>query len=121
MLNKPVHLRLVDLAELAEQGDAGIVDEDVERGMGGGRGRRELQNLFRRADIHAKEACDGQQAIEQLAACQPDIILIDYMPMMNGIEAARLVGQSLRERQSSLDFVRFRIAISPMDFSRQAP
>lgn len=38
------------------------------------------------------EACDGKQAIEQAAACQPDIILMDYsMPNMNGIEAARLI------------------------------
>ena len=36
------------------------------------------------------EACDGRQAIEQVAACQPDIVLMDYsMPYMNGIEAAR--------------------------------
>ena len=38
------------------------------------------------------EACDGRQAIEQVAACQPDIILMDYsMPNMNGIEAARFI------------------------------
>jgi DNA-binding NarL/FixJ family response regulator len=41
------------------------------------------------------EACDGKQAIEQAAACRPDIILMDYnMPMMNGIEAARLIKKS---------------------------
>src|SRR5687767_6815550 len=44
------------------------------------------------------EACDGKQAIEQVAACQPDIILMDYnMPMMNGIEAARLIKKSWGE------------------------
>ena len=44
------------------------------------------------------EACDGQQAIEQVAACQPDIILMDYnMPKMNGIEAARLIKKSWGE------------------------
>src|SRR5687767_3359822 len=49
------------------------------------------------------EACDGKQAIEQAAACQPDIILMDYyMSKMNGIEAARLMKKSW-ERQSSLD------------------
>ena len=38
------------------------------------------------------EACDGRQAIQQVAACQPDIVLMDYsMPYMNGIEAARLI------------------------------
>ncbi len=44
------------------------------------------------------EACDGKQAIEQVAACQPDIILMDYhMPMMNGIEAARVIKNSWGE------------------------
>ena len=44
------------------------------------------------------EACDGKQAIEQVAVCQPDIILMDYyMPKMNGIEAARLIKQSWGE------------------------
>ena len=34
------------------------------------------------------EACDGIQAIEQVAACQPDVILMDVMmPKMNGMEA----------------------------------
>jgi len=33
-VHHPVHLRLVDFVELAEQGDAGIVDDDVERRMG---------------------------------------------------------------------------------------
>jgi two-component system, chemotaxis family, protein-glutamate methylesterase/glutaminase len=38
------------------------------------------------------EACDGRQAIDQVAACQPDVVLMDYsMPYMNGIEAARLI------------------------------
>lgn len=44
------------------------------------------------------EACDGKQAIEQVAACQPDIILMDYnMPIMNGIEAASLIKKSWGE------------------------
>ena len=44
------------------------------------------------------EASDGKQAIEQVAACRPDIILMDYnMPMMNGIEAARLIKKSWGE------------------------
>ena len=44
------------------------------------------------------EACDGKQAVEQVTVCQPDVILRDYsMPMMNGIEAARLIKQSWQE------------------------
>ena len=50
-------------------------------------------------DLHiVGEACDGKQAIEQVAACQPDIVLMDhYMPKMNGIEAARLIKKSSGE------------------------
>jgi hypothetical protein len=44
-VHQPVHLRLVDLGELAEQRDASIVDEDVEAGMGGDRGPREILDL----------------------------------------------------------------------------
>ena len=44
------------------------------------------------------EACDGIQAIEQVAACHPDIILMDYsMPNMNGIEAARHIKKCWEE------------------------
>ena len=52
--------------------------------------------LIRYPDLQiVGEACDGKQAIEQVAACQPDIILMDYnMPVMNGIEAARLIKKS---------------------------
>ena len=46
-LHQPVHLRLLDLVELAEQGDAGIVDDDVEPGMGRCRGLREVCDLLR--------------------------------------------------------------------------
>ena len=52
--------------------------------------------LTRYVDVRiVGEACDGKQAIEQVAVCKPDIILMDYsMPMMNGIEAARLIKKS---------------------------
>ena len=44
------------------------------------------------------EACDGIQAMEQVAVCQPDIILMDYsMPNMNGVEAARLIKKCWEE------------------------
>jgi DNA-binding NarL/FixJ family response regulator len=44
------------------------------------------------------EACDGLQAIEQVAACQPNIVLMDYsMPNMNGIVAARHIKENWEE------------------------
>ncbi len=52
-VHQPVHLRLVDFVELAEQGDAGIVDDDVEPGMGGDGGFCEVRDLLRLADIDA--------------------------------------------------------------------
>src|SRR5215216_7615488 len=56
-----------------------------------------LRNMLRACvDLQiVGEACDGKQAIEQVAACQPDIVLMDYnMPVMNGIEAARIIKKS---------------------------
>jgi len=40
------------------------------------------------------EACDGQEAIEKATEMQPDIILLDVgMPLLNGIEAAKIIRQ----------------------------
>jgi DNA-binding NarL/FixJ family response regulator len=41
------------------------------------------------------EAADGQEAIDMLEACQPDVVLMDIsMPRMNGIAAANLIKRS---------------------------
>jgi two-component system, NarL family, response regulator LiaR len=41
------------------------------------------------------EARDGEEAINRVASCQPDIVLLDYkMPKMNGIEAASTIKRS---------------------------
>lgn len=41
------------------------------------------------------EAEDGKEAIELVAACRPDVVLLDInMPKVNGIEAARLIKRS---------------------------
>src|SRR5215211_7226469 len=50
-VHQPFELRLVDLVELAQQGYAGIVDEDVERGMRGNRSRGKRIDLRGLADI----------------------------------------------------------------------
>jgi len=48
------------------------------------------------ADI-VGEACDGLEAVEKAAQLQPAIVLMDIsMPRMNGLDAAKLIRQSLR-------------------------
>ena len=42
------------------------------------------------------EAVDGREAVERVGALRPDVVILDIeMPIMNGIEAARLIRQSL--------------------------
>ena len=70
-----------------------LVDDHVPR-------RIALRNaLARYADIQiVGEACDGKQAVEQVRACQPDVILMDiHMPRMNGIQAASAIKGSSQE------------------------
>lgn len=41
------------------------------------------------------EACDGAEGVRKAAELQPDIILLDVgLPKLNGIEAARRIGQA---------------------------
>ena len=54
-VDQPLHLRLVDLVEGAEQGDAGIVDDDVQAGMRGDRRSCKILDL-RRARRRRRDA-----------------------------------------------------------------
>jgi|SRR4051794_32581643 two-component system nitrate/nitrite response regulator NarL len=41
------------------------------------------------------DACDGKDAIEKAAECQPDLIVLDLaMPVMNGFQAAEHLSKS---------------------------
>lgn len=40
------------------------------------------------------EAADGQEAVELVADCRPDIVLMDlHMPVLDGMQATRLIKQ----------------------------
>jgi len=53
---------------------------------------------------HHRKASDGQEAAEQATEMQPDIILLDVgMPLMDGIQAARVIRQ--RSPKSRIVFV----------------
>jgi len=42
------------------------------------------------------EAGDGKEAIEKAKECHPDLILLDLsMPVMNGLEAAKVLNESM--------------------------
>ena len=53
--------------------------------------RDALRDLLKSYDdiLIVGEAGNGQEAIDMVESCQPDVVLLDiYMPKMNGIEAA---------------------------------
>jgi DNA-binding NarL/FixJ family response regulator len=55
--------------------------------------------LSSRLDIEVcGEASNGQEAIEKAHALKPDLIILDItMPVLNGIDAARVIRQTLPE------------------------
>src|SRR5262249_7516529 len=87
-----LHLRLVDLLELAEQGDAGIVDENVERRMDDGGSFREFCDFSGLGDIDAMHADLAAAADLGRERLQPGFVAIGKR------EVAAALAQLQRER-----------------------
>jgi CheY-like chemotaxis protein len=53
------------------------------------------RKLLERAGFRVVEAVDGRQALEQAAACKPDLVLLDMsLPEVDGWTVARTIRQS---------------------------
>jgi two-component system response regulator MprA len=64
--------------------------------------REALASILREEGFAVREACDGMEALEQIAADEPDVMLLDLMmPVMNGWEVMR----SLRRANRALPVI----------------
>jgi two-component system KDP operon response regulator KdpE len=62
-----------------------IVDDDPDL-------RSLVELLFTQAGAEVYVACDGREGLGQLAACRPDLVLLDVtMPILDGWETCRLM------------------------------
>jgi CheY-like chemotaxis protein len=58
--------------------------------------RVQLRSLFEDAGFHCDEAENGRQAVDIAADLRPDVIVLDFsMPVMNGLQAGRLLKNKL--------------------------
>jgi two-component system response regulator MprA len=63
------------------------------------------------------EAVDGLDAVEKAASLNPDLIVLDFqMPRMNGLEAARVLNQILRD-VSIILFTMHKDVLRPADLA----
>ncbi len=65
-----------------------------------------LAALVKRLGHQVVEAVDGQEAVRLFQDCEPDIVLLDaLMPVMDGMEAARVIKELAGERMVPLIFL----------------
>mgnify|MGYP001401661212 CR=1 FL=1 len=65
-----------------------------------------LRDLLKANGYATLEACDGKQAVEMAKREKPDLILMDYhMPVLNGLEATRLIKTDDETRDIPVIFV----------------
>ncbi len=62
--------------------------------------RRAIANRLQIGGLRVKQAADGKQALSQIYAAPPDLVLLDIvMPGMDGMEVLKIVRQSLSKLQ----------------------
>jgi DNA-binding NarL/FixJ family response regulator len=48
------------------------------------------------------DACDGEQAVTAIAACRPDVVLLDMrLPRLSGLDVLKRLGSSREAARSS--------------------
>lgn len=69
-----------------------VVDDDALQ-------RRLLFSMLRRAGHRVVEAVDGREGVHRFLETRPDVVLLDlFMPVMDGLEAARLIKEQCTDR-----------------------
>jgi len=67
--------------------------------------RKVARHILEALDFSVNEAADGREALDQVTAETPDVILLDWnMPVMSGIEFLRAMGETDLPRRPKVVF-----------------